>query len=255
MSVAILSLAIVLPAAAAIAWQRHSRAFWGSLFFGFGAFAVYGLVRIPLGQVLTHPLFLKLLDPLPDLFMNFPTAWVIWTFIFGLFREGIRWLTFFFPATSVRTWKEGVLFGLGYSCLVAVQQIGANISYSAASQQKNLSQYSFVELIQVVNDMTLWWAALYSALNWGVVETIFNIGTCLLVMFSVRRQNVWLFLAAVLWHGLYFELPRAVFFSSVGWDAFGIHSRYMNTTASFLSQTLVAILPFLLIFRLRKTMS
>ena len=203
MSVAILSLAIVLPATTAIAWQRHSRAFWGSLFFGFGAFAVYGLVRIPLGQVLTHPLFLKLLDPLPDLFMNFPTAWVIWTFIFGLFREGIRWLTFFFPATSVRTWKECVLFGLGYSCLVAAQQIGANISYSAASQQKNLSQYSFVELIQVVNDMTLWWAALYSALNWGVVETIFNIGTCLLVMFSVRRQNVWLFLAAVLWHGLY----------------------------------------------------
>ena len=253
MSVAILSLMIVLPAAAAIVWQRHSRALWGSLFFGFGAFAVNGLVQIPLGQVLTHPLFGKLLAPFPEIFMNVPTGWIIWTLIIGLFREGIRWLILFFLATSVRTWKEGVLFGLGYSCLVALQHLGENVSKSW--EEIELFQYSFVETMALLNREIFWWQALNGALAWGVVGTIFNVGTCLLVMFSVRRLNVWLFLAAVLWHGLYYELPIVLFFSSAGWDVFGTTSYSRNLSAfllSQLSQTLVTLLPLLLFFDLRR---
>lgn len=250
MSIAILSLIIVLPAAAAIVWQRHSRAQWGSLFFGFGAFAVNGLVQIPLGQALTHPLFGNLLAPFPNLFMRVPTAWIVWAFIIGLFSAGIRWLILFFPATSVRTWKEGVLFGLGYSCLVALQHLGEYVSKSW--EEIELFQYSFVETIQIVNDMSRWWEALYVALDWGVVEPIFNVGTCLLVMFSVRRLNVRLFLAAVLWHGLYSELPRVLIFHSVDWEAFGIPSHYMGLSVSLLSQTLVTLLPLLLFFDLRR---
>ncbi len=250
MSVAILSLIIVLPAAAAIVWQRHSRALWGSLFFGFGAFAVNGLVQIPLGQVLTHPLFGKVLAPFPDIFMLVPTAWIIMAFTIGLFREGIRWLILFFPATSVRTWKEGVLFGLGYSCLVALQHLGEYVSKSW--EEIELFQYSFVETMELLNRGISWEEALYFALAWGVVETIFNVGTCLLVMFSVRRLNVWLFLAAVLWHGLYSELPRVLFFSSAGWDVFGIHPYYRGLSVSLLSRTLVTLLPLLLFFDLRR---
>ena len=253
MSVAILSLVIVLPAAAAIVWQRHSRALWGSLFFGFGAFAVNGLVRIPLGQALMHPLFVKLLAPFPEIFMNVPTAWIIWTLIIGLFREGIRWLILFFLATSVRTWKEGVLFGLGYSCLVALQHLGENVS--KFWEEIELFQYSFVETMALLNREIFWWQALNNALAWGVVGTIFNVGTCLLVMFSVRRLNVWLFLAAVLWHGLYSELPRVLFFSSAGWDVFGTTSYSRNLSVfllSRLSRTLVTLLPLLLFFDLRR---
>ncbi len=250
MSVAILSLMIVLPAAAVIVWQRHSRALWGSLFFGFGAFAVNGLVRIPLGQVLTHPLFGELLAPFPYIFVNYPTSWIIWAFIIGLFREGIRWLILFFPATSVRTWKEGVLFGLGYSCLVALQHFGEYVSISW--EEIELFQYSFVEAMALLNQGISWFEALYFTLDRGVVETAFNVGTCLLVMFSVRRLNVWLFLAAVLWHGLYSELPRVLFFNSVGWEVFGIPSYHMGFSVPLLSKTLIALLPLLLFFDLRR---
>ena len=250
MSVAILSLTIVLPTAAAIVWQRYSRALWGSLFFGFGAFAVNGLVGIPLGQVFTHPVFGKLLAPFPEIFVNVPTSWIIWAFIIGLFREGIRWLLLFFPATSVRTWKEGVLFGLGYSSLVALQHLGGFVSKSW--EEIELFQYSFLETMALLNRGISWWEALYLALDWGVVETAFNVGTCLLVMFSVRRLNVWLFLAAVLWHGLYSELPRVLFFSSGGWEVFGIPSYFMISSVSLLSQTLITLLPLLLFFDLRR---
>ena len=105
MSIAILSLIIALPVVASFVFQRHSRAQWGSLLFGFGAFAVNGLVRIPLTmeQVLATPLFRELLAFFPDILMRVPTAWIIYALILGLVREGIRWLILFFVATNVRT--------------------------------------------------------------------------------------------------------------------------------------------------------
>ena len=69
--------------------------------------------------------------------------------IYALFREGIRWLILFFPATSVRTWKEGVMFGLGYSWLVALQILGKYVS--EYSEEIELYQYSFFETIELVN--------------------------------------------------------------------------------------------------------
>ena len=141
MTVAILSLVIVIPVAAAIIWQRHSRALWSSLFFGFGAYAVIGLLRIPLNQVLVIPSIRELFNfSPPGLVMMVPLAWILYALIYALFREGIRWLILFFPATSARTWKEGVMFGLGYSWLVALQNLGRYVS--EYSEEIELYQYS-----------------------------------------------------------------------------------------------------------------
>ena len=150
MTVAILSLVIVIPVAAAIIWQRHSGALWGSLFFSFGGYAVIGLLRIPLDQVLVIPSIRELFyfSP-PGLVMIVPLAWILYTLIYALFREGIRWLILFFPATSVRTFKEGVMFGLGYSWLAALQNLGRYVS--EYSEELELYQYSFVEAVEFVN--------------------------------------------------------------------------------------------------------
>ncbi|MDE0312873.1 MAG: YhfC family glutamic-type intramembrane protease [Caldilineaceae bacterium] len=249
MTIAILSLIVALPVVASILCQRHSRAQWGSLFFGFGAFAVNGLVRIPLTmeQVLATPLFRELLAFFPDILMRVPTAWIMYAFMLALVREGIRWLILFFVATNVRTWKEGVMFGLGYSCLVAVQHLGTFVSYY--SEATELFQSSIVETIKFVNNTIPWLEALQLALNWGVLETVFNVGTSLVVMFSVRRRDVWLLLAAVLWYVVFSELPRAMFFYFAGLEVGGIPSYYVSRTIILLTTTFVVLLPFFLLFR------
>ena len=78
MTVAILSLVIVIPVAAAIIWQRLSRALWSSLFFGFGAYAVIGLLRIPLNQALAIPSIMELFNFYSlGLVMKVPLAWIL----------------------------------------------------------------------------------------------------------------------------------------------------------------------------------
>ena len=252
MTVAILSLVIVIPVAAAIIWQRHSRALWSSLFFGFGAYAVIGLLRIPLNQVIVIPSIRELFNfSPPGLVMMVPLAWILYALIYALFREGIRWLILFFPATSVRTWKEGVMFGLGYSWLVALQNLGRYVS--EYSEEIELYQYSFVETIELVNGGLGPELALLTALNRGVAETVFNVGTCLVVMFSVRRRNVWVLLAAVLWNVSYSELPRMVLFNIPELEQWHYYYKWLLTIVSpSLTKILVALLPFLLFFGLRR---
>ncbi|MCZ0940900.1 MAG: hypothetical protein OXJ55_19825 [Caldilineaceae bacterium] len=252
MPVAILSLAVVIPVAAAIIWQRVSRALWGSLFFGFGAYAVIGLLRIPLDQALSTPSIMELFSfpwP-PGLVMKFPIGFILYALIYALFREGIRWLILFFPATSVRTWKEGVMFGLGYSWLAALQNLGKYVSEFSRETELNLA--SFVEAVEIVSGLGPELTLLF-ALDWSVAETVFNVGTCLVVMFSVRRRNVWLLLAAVLWNVSYSELSRIVAFSIPGLERG--HSYFESLLIIFspsLTKFLVALLPFLLFFGLRR---
>ncbi|MCY4080766.1 MAG: YhfC family glutamic-type intramembrane protease [Caldilineaceae bacterium] len=251
MTVAILSLAVVIPVAAAIIWQRVSRALWSSLFFGFGAYAVIGLLRIPLDQVLAIPSIMELISfPLGFLVMKYPPGFILYALIYALFREGSRWLILFFPATSVRTWKEGVMFGLGYSWLAVLQNLGKYVS--GFSEEIELNLYSFVEAVEIVSglgpELTL-----LIALDRGLAETVFNVGTCLVVMFSVRRRNVWLLLAAVLWNVSYSELSRIVAFSIPGLERG--HSYFESLLIIFgpsLTKFLVALLPFLLFFGLRR---
>ncbi|MDE0076158.1 MAG: hypothetical protein OXO50_01490 [Caldilineaceae bacterium] len=250
MSVAILSLVIVLPLAAAIVWQRHSRALWGSLFFGFGAYAVVGLLRIPVREALYLQPVAEILNRLPiTLVMGVPHLWVLLNVIHALLREGVRWLILFFPARSVRTWREGVLFGLGYSWLAALQSLGRYIA--KRSEEIELYRYTFVETVEIMNSQLQPELATVVTLDWGVAQTFFNVGTCLVVMLSVRQRNVWLLLAAIMWYVVYARLGSMVLFNLPEMEP------YMRMpaalTAPTLTRILVALLPFILLLVLRRT--
>ena len=266
-SIVKLALMFALPLAAAIVWQRKSRAQWGSLFLGFSAYAVIGLVGTQLTTekilAITSSFFaitssfreFLAFPPAPVIWLSIPTFWIIPAFIWGLVRGGILWLILFFIAKNVvRTWKEGVMFGLGYSCLVAVEKFGEH--YSRFSKEIEASRYSFVEAaVELSNVIGSGWFWTFYVTWLNVLTTAFNVGTVLVILFSVQRRNVWLLLAAVLWYAAFTVSPTITFHNFHDLTVFGIHRLYMSLFLPPLARTLVTLLPFLLLLlaaRLRK---
>ena len=151
------------------------------------AFAVNSAVRIPLGRWL--PEAMSFLDVYPSIAHRLWPAWFLEALIYGLFREGIRWLMFRYAATNVRSLKEGVMFGLGYSCLAVLVEDGP--FFSDLVGMADPVPDSSAEAMPPV-PISVWLIPVVLAtLDRGVVLTIFNVGTALTVMFSVQRRNLW----------------------------------------------------------------
>ena len=71
-------------------------------------------------------------------------------------------------------------------------------------------------------------------------------------MFSVRRRNVWLLLAAVLWNVSYSELPRLVLFNIPELEHWHYYYKWLLTIISpSLMKILVALLPFFSLRRIK----
>lgn len=246
---AILSLTFVLPVAATVVWQRRSRASWTILLFVLAAFVVNFAVSTPLDRWL--PQAMPFLDADPSLAPRLWPAGFLVMLIYGLIREGIRWLTFRYAATSIRSWQEGVMFGLGYACLAVL--VENTLLFSDLGAAANQVPDSSAEAMPDV-PFSVWFVpVVLFTLYVGVVETIFNVGTALTVMFSVRRRDLWLFLAAVLLYAVYAALPPLVglYFPAPqeGGQDFPLHALAVTLPLAFL----VALLPFLLLYRLHKS--
>ena len=207
--IAQLSLIIAVPAAVAVVWQRRTGAAWRTLLFALLAFAVYNIARRPVGDQVT-PYFNLLADKevwgIPSVVLGIPTLFIPQYFFFGLFREGVRWLTFRYAAKSVQCWRDGVLFGIGYTLLATVLMIWR--LFSDQTGVPELDPPFFVARAMMLKDDFNWTRAIFHAWQYGVVTMIFNVGTSLAVLYSVRRRQVWLLPAAALLH----ILTRAAFF-------------------------------------------
>lgn len=253
-----LALIISLPAAAAVVWQRRNRASWKISLFAVAAFAVnYAVVRIPLWRELHEALILPLSPYLGIMNMNgFLGFWVLEGFVYGLLRIGILWLMFRYAATNIRSWRLAVLFGLCYSSIAVLFRVG-EYAYDLV-ERYDLFQYSLQVALSIFGDNfppLRWWEVLLLAGRWAVVLTAFNVGTSLAVLFSVQRRSVLLLLVAVLWYVVYVTSPSFTFHNFHGLEVGGIHSFYMNLFLPLLVQTLVTLLPFLLLLPMRKTKS
>ena len=260
--VAQLSSIVALPVVAVIVWQRRTGAAWKTLLFVLFAFAVYNTARIPIREQVTPYLYYlagqELWGIIPFIFSGVPTYLtfqppmylVLQPLFYGLLRESVRWLTFRYVAKSVQFWQEGVLFGIGYSCLAAVLLIWVS-PYGVPEGDPP----SFVARAMMLKDDYNWIRAVLEAWRYGVTDVIFNAGTSLAVLYSVRRRKVWFLLAAALLH----ILPPVAHFVSIShvppvklllpWRSYFI-------TLWFEFMGIVAVLPALwLIFHLRKPLS
>lgn len=120
-----LLLILFLPLAAVLAWQWRTRAAWRCALFALGALAVNFAVQLPIDRNFSELFIVLVGDPaFGDGMRLYLLAHAL---AFGLVREGIRWLTFRYAATSVRSWNEGVLFGLGYSAFATLLTLGIYI--------------------------------------------------------------------------------------------------------------------------------
>lgn len=249
--IAKLSLIIGLNIAVAIVWQKRTQAAWIGLLFALIAFSIHFLARIPLDRLL--PL---LFDPLVGRLVFWHGIWPSWIIqflLFGLLREGVRWLTFRHVATSVQSWRDGVMFGIGYSSLATLLLLGEHIpTHLTSSDLPPPPLISLIATAGIVNDSLTWANTLLLTWQWGVVLMIFNVGTSLAVLTSVQRRQVWLLLTAVMLYVIYGAAPKMVLLHYADVQVGGLDPLW-SLVFLFNLAYFIAVLPALwLIFRLRK---
>ena len=247
-----LTLVVGLHVAIAVVWKYRTNAAWISLLFALVAFSIHYVVRIPLYRVVT-----QFLDPLSWDFVPLSIFWtplIIWWVIFGIAREGVRWFTFRHVTTGIESWRDGVLFGIGYSSLSMLSTLGQYVPVHDVYDPL-VPELSFIETINAINDNFLWLTMPFFLWKWLVIMMIFNVGTSVAVLFSVRRQNVWLLLAAVGLHILLTAAPWvSIQFPSVQLGPGAFLSRWSFMIFREII-ALIAVLPALwLIFGPRKAL-
>lgn len=169
--------------------------------------------------------------------------------IISLFEEGARWLIIDRFAKNVRTWREGVMFGIGHGDIEALLfVVGSVVSALVLSlagpivlaqlEQLPPEQAAAVQTRLDALNTLRWWEPFLGAWE-RVAALVFHVGASLLVLLVLLRRDRWLLLAAMI---LY-----------IGFNAIAVVM--LQLAGSHLTElviTLAALLPLWLIFRLRK---
>ena len=249
----------VLPIATITIWQRRTNAHWGSLPLCLVAFGVNYVAQEflsePVSQFSFHEAFVPIL-----VFLAYPTNGLIFfpllldAFIFGMIREGGRWLLFRPLTTKVRLWQDGVLFGIGYSCLLLISKLEwyyGNISPEHWNQIKG----SLTEIVYWLDGLLHPIAVWYFPALWILTYLFFNIVTSVLVLASVQQRKIRYLLIAIAVYTLYSYAPAPMSDALSHLDLDWLDPHYRSEIIQELTRFVVP-LPFLwLVFRLRKTMS
>lgn len=233
-----------LPIATATVWRICTRARWSSLFFAFGAFALNYLTMNFVFRGFPSP-------------ADAPFSFIVimaWLF-FGLLREGIRWLVIFYLAKNVRSWEEGVMFGIGYN-IASVLYLTGDFTYFAILESE-LFPNPFITGFMYLNYLSAWPLMRMWAWSWGVDLLIFNVATSVAVLFSVMRRDARLLLIPIV---LYFLRS---FVEALGYSIQDTLVESSDPAAHFLElisvtdvMTLFILGPCLwLVFRLREPMA
>ena len=113
----------------------------------------------------------------------------------------------------MRSWQDGIMFGIAYGSIVMLIKMG-NVIFGFLEDMglftstlellvAGRSSPSFNEAVGILNSDLFWWSTLFLTWTWGVSSMIFNVGTCLAVVFSVQRRAALPFLAAVVLYVAY----------------------------------------------------
>ena len=253
-----ISLVTALPIAIIVVWKKRTNAHWITLLFCVIAFAVNFLAQSLLSETIFDLVYHDALDPILVFIAYHSNAtiffpWVLDAFIFGLIREGGRWLILRFSTAKVRLWQDGILFGIAYSYLALLfrlEQHFGNISPSHWNQIKN----SIVEIVNWLNWTYHPFAVWYFPVLWIITLLFFNVVTSVLVLASVQQRKIRYLLIAIAVYIIYINAPPAMSdsFSHLNLDWFGPETRF--EVIKELTRFLVPLPFFWLVLRLRKTM-
>ena len=146
-----------------------------------------------------------------------PEAWttlfnaILLGLLAGIFEETARWILFKFILKDAKTWREGVLVGVGHGGVEAVL-LGilalATVGSMIAMRNADLSAFGIpADQIELTKKQVaeFWSAPVYMAFL-GLIERVFavclHLSLSVMVLYSVAyRKPVW-FWIALLWHAL-----------------------------------------------------
>jgi uncharacterized membrane protein YhfC len=226
--------------------RRRYGASWSSLGWGALTFPLSQMVRLPLLAGAA-----ALLNPVAsgwDAETLFWFNFIILTLTSGLFEEGARYIVLRWLGRSVRTWRDGVMYGAGHGGIEAILIVGAtavsNLVLLATAdiilaqlQQMPAEQAAAVRAqIGVIRALT--WLPIALSIWERALAIILHIGLSLLVLLGVIRRDLRLLLGAMLIHAAFNGAAL-------------LAVRYTNMVATEAILTVAALLPLALIWLLR----
>ena len=129
----------------------------------------------------------------------------------------MRWIILRFATKNLKTWEEGVFFGIAYTAaliplmiwkylyrVLFLQHYDSQVTEQPPIDMgilrplQELQGLSLAEIIEFINLSHPWQVVYNFTLHWSIAPIIFNVGTSLAVLYSVRRRKLWPFLAALI---------------------------------------------------------
>jgi uncharacterized membrane protein YhfC len=191
---------IILPIILWIYFTRKFALSWKLILAGGLTFIASQVLHIPL--VIAMGTFLQSVSLLINA--------IILGLLAGIFEETARYILFKFILKSIRSWKEGILVGLGHGGTEAVL-----LGILAAVGLVNMMVYQNIDLSTVPSipadqlelakqQVAAYWSAPWYIALMGFVERIFaiclHVSLSVMVLYTVAyRKPIWFWLA-LLWH-------------------------------------------------------
>lgn len=198
-----------LPIGAGWWWARRWGTRWGVFFAGGVAFIASQVAHIPFNSLVLNPLLSQFgWDPVSDIVARYWVA-IIFGLSAGVFEETARYLVYRFWMKDVRTWREGVFFGLGHGGVEAIilGVLAGLALFAALSYQSADFEGLAPDQLQAINlQFEAYWASPWYEVVLGLVERVFalmmHVSLALLVLQVFTRRSAWWLLVAVVWHAL-----------------------------------------------------
>lgn len=203
------ALMIALPLAVGWWWARRWGARWGVFFAGGVTFIASQVAHIPFNSWVLNPLLTHFgWDPVSDIMARYWVA-ILFGLSAGVFEEVARYLAYRFWMKDVRSWREGVFFGLGHGGVEAIilgALAGLALYAALAFQSTDFEALEPDQLQAITLQFEAYWASPWFEVLLGFVERVFalmmHVSLALLVLQVFLRRRAWWLALAIIWHAL-----------------------------------------------------
>jgi uncharacterized membrane protein YhfC len=200
---------IALPLAVGWWWARRWGARWGVFFAGGVTFIASQVAHIPFNSWVLNPLLTHFgWDPVSDIMARYWVA-ILFGLSAGVFEEVARYLVYRFWMKDVRSWREGVFFGLGHGGVEAIilgALAGLALYAALAFQSTDFEALEPDQLQAITLQFEAYWASPWFEVLLGFVERVFalmmHVSLALLVLQVFLRRRAWWLALAIIWHAL-----------------------------------------------------
>lgn len=222
---------ILLPILAWIYFSRRFNLSWKLILAGGLTFIASQVLHIPLLNVLTA-MFKNGTLPTP------PQSWslifnaVLLGLLAGVFEETARLILFKYILKNARTWKEGVMVGLGHGGTEAViLGVLAALAFFRMLAYRNVDLSTIPsipadQLALAKAQVAAYWSAPAFAALAGVIERVFaiclHVSLSAMVLYSLAAKKPLWYWVALLWHALVDGV--AVFLGGIHFNVLGQES-------------------------------